>query len=278
MRSKSNIWAGVMAGAVLVTAACDKARDTGAVTSTTASGTSTTPPSDVAEKHDQAFVRAVNALPGAKSVVIYAGDSTAFSNVAYKATTPWKRMPDDMFTFKVGRVGGSPDSALGDNHEKLGGGNHYTVIAFADEGGPNKANMRVLNDDLQPMTNGKARIRVVHTVANAPEISVYARGSKDAIFDGINFKSEAGWKDVDPMTGTLEIRPEGKNNVLATIPAVKLEAGMSYTYIITGTPAKLDVVKFRDSVMPTADDMKEMAHDSASMRDSMSMHRDSVRK
>ncbi|MEO8227809.1 MAG: DUF4397 domain-containing protein, partial [Gemmatimonadota bacterium] len=208
MRKQTRLWAGLLAGSALVLGtACDKAKDTGAVTTTTASGTSTTPPSEVAEKHEQAFVRAVNAMPAQKSVMIFAGDSTAFSSVAYKATTDWKRMPDDAFTFKVAPIGGSSEHAMGDNHEKLGGGHHYTVVAFADEGGADKANMRVLDDDLQPMTNGMARIRVIHTVANAGEVSVFARGSKDAIFDGINFKSEAGWKDVSPMSGTLEIRP-----------------------------------------------------------------------
>ncbi len=261
-------------GALLFGTACDKNKDTGAVTTTTATGTTTTPAADVADAHGTAFVRVVNADPSLKSAVVYAGDSTAFTGVAFKQTTAFKELPDDMFDFKVAAPGQSPDSAMGDNHEKLGTGNHYTLIAFADEGSPaGKANVRVLNDDLQPMTNGKARIRFINAAANAGELDLVARGQKDGIFEGVNFRSEAGWKDVDPMTGTLVVRPQHKENVLATIPNVKLEAGKSYTYVATGKPGALSVIKFNDDVMAARGDSGTMHP-----MDSMSMHRDSLKK
>ena len=271
----TRIWTGLLAsGALLFGTACDKTTDTGAVTSTTASGTSTTPATEVAEAHGTAWVRVVNADPSLKTAVVYAGDSTAFTGVAYKQTTDFKELPDDRFDFKVAAPGQTPDSAMGDNHEKLGTGNHYTVIAFADEGSPAaKANVRVLNDDLQPMTNGKARVRFINAAANAGELDLLARGQKDAIFEGVNFRNEAGWKDVDPMSGTLIVRPQHKENVVATIPGVKLEAGKSYTYIVTGKPGALTVIKFTDNVAPAPGD-------SASMHkmDSMRMGRDTVKK
>jgi hypothetical protein len=36
------------------------------------------------------------------------------------------------------------------------------------------------------------------------------------------------------MTGTLEVRPEGKNNAVLTIPNVKFNAGETYTIVLTG--------------------------------------------
>ena len=271
----TRISTGMLAGgALLFGTACDKTKDTGAVTTTTATGTTTTPAADVADAHGTAFVRVVNADPSLKSAVVYAGDSTAFSGVAFKEATPFKELPDDMFDFKVAAPGQSPDSAMGDNHEKLGTGNHYTLIAFADEGSPaGKANVRVLNDDLQPMTNGKARIRFINAAANAGELDLVARGQKDGIFEGVNFRSEAGWKDVDPMTGTLVIRPQHKENVLATIGNVKLEAGKSYTYVATGKPGALTVIKFDDNVMAAQGDSSTMHP-----MDSTSMNRDSAKK
>jgi hypothetical protein len=246
-------------GALLFGTACDKTKDTGAVTTTTATGTTTTPATEVAETHGTAWVRVVNADPALKTAVVYAGDSTAFSGVAYKETTQFKELADDMFDFKVAAPGQRPDSAMGDNHEKLATGARYTVIAFPDEGNPvAKANVRVLNDDLQPMTNGKARIRFINAAANAGELDLLARGQKDAIFEGVNFRSEAGWKDVDPMSGTLVVRPEHKENVLATIAGANLVAGKSYTYIVTGKPGALSVIKFTDDVMPAPGDSGSM--------------------
>jgi len=253
-------------GALLFGTACDKTKDTGAVTTTTATGTTTTPATEVAETHGTASVRVVNADPALKTAVVYAGDSTAFTGVAYKQTTAFKELPDDMFNFKVAAPGQGPDSAMGDNHEKLMTGGRYTLIAFADEGSPGtKANVRVLNDELQPVTNGKARVRFINAAANAGELDLVARGQKDAIFEGVNFRNEAGWKDVDPMSGTLVVRPQHKQNVVATIGNEKLEAGKSYTYIVTGKPGALTVIKFRDDVAAAPGDSGSM-HNMGTMK------------
>jgi hypothetical protein len=219
-------------GAVLLATACNTSRDTGAVSSRTSEGTTNAPASDVAEQRDVALVRVVNAVP-AGAVTIFAGDSTAFSAVGYKNATEFREIPDDRFNFKLG----SKDNPLAENRENLTGGGHYTIIAMPDEGGADKRNLRVLDDDLKPVTAEKARVRVVNAIPGDLEISAYVRGRQEPLFDGINFKSEAGWNEFDPVAGTLEIRPEGKKNVLASLPGVKLEGGKSYTFVVAGTPS-----------------------------------------
>jgi hypothetical protein len=252
MRTFSILAAGLVCGSVLF-AGCDKS-DSGTVTTRTDNGSNTAMNAGMAEERDMAMVRVVNAMPG-RSVDIYANDSTAFGNVGFRTVTDWKAMPANTFDFKVALPGGSPEAALGDNHEKLGEGEHYTIIAMADEGGPDRANLRVLQDDLHPVSADKARVRVIHAVAGAPEVDVFITGRDDAIFSGINFRNEAGWKDIDPASGTLEIRPQGKSTVLARIPGANLQAGSSYTYVVTGTPAKMQVIPFVDVVEATPDSM-----------------------
>src|SRR4051794_11662620 len=103
MRQLRGLCAGVLAsGAVLLTAACNKDRDTGAVTSKTSEGTSNAPSSEALDSRNLALVRVVNAIPGDPGVVIYAGDSATFSNVGYKTTTEFRKIPDDRFNFKLG--------------------------------------------------------------------------------------------------------------------------------------------------------------------------------
>jgi hypothetical protein len=71
------------------------------------------------------------------------------------------------------------------------------------------------------------------------------------LFDGVNFQSEVGYKEVEPMTATLEVRPKGKKSMLATTSNVKWEAGKTYTIIVTGrvkaTP-KLEAVTVEDQL------------------------------
>lgn len=236
--------AGILAGGVMLLAAsCKPARDTGAVTSKTDQGTSSAPSSDALEKRELALVRVINAIPG-ETAVIYAGDSAAFSGVGYKKSTPFREITDDRFNFKLG----SPDKPLAENRENLSGGGHYTIVAMPDQGSADKRNLRVLDDELKPVSPDKARVRVINAIPGDREISVFVRGRADALFDGVNFKSEAGWNEFDPIAGTLEVRPQGKKNVLASQPNVKLEGGKSYTFVVAGTPAKVDIITIEDDV------------------------------
>jgi Domain of unknown function (DUF4397) len=230
-------------GAVLLAGACNTSRDTGAVSSKTSEGTTNAPASDVAERRDVALVRVVNAVP-AGAVTIYAGDSTAFASVGYKSATEFREIPDDRFNFKLG----SKDNPLAENRENLDGGGHYTIIAMPDAGGADKRNLRVLDDDLKPVSPDKARVRVINAIPGDLEVSTYVRGRQEPLFDGVNFKSEAGWSEFDPVAGTLEVRPEGKKNVLASLPGVKLEGGKSYTFVVAGTPSKVEIIKIEDDV------------------------------
>jgi hypothetical protein len=240
MRKPRN-WCMLASGALLLAAACN--RDTGAVRSKTSEGTSNAPSSEALEQRDLALVRVVNAIPG-PGVVIFAGDSAAFSSVGYKTATEFRKIPDDRFNFKLG----SREHPLAENRENLAGGGHYTIVAMPDAGGADKRNLRVLDDDLKPVPTDKARVRVINAVPGDLEISVYVRGKQDPLFDGVNFKSEAGWKEIDPVAGTLEIRPEGKKIVLVSQPNVKFEGGKSYTFVVAGRAAKPDLIKVEDVV------------------------------
>jgi uncharacterized protein DUF4397 len=245
MKRSRGFYAGMLAGgALLLAAGCKNNRDTGAVSTKTEQGTSSAPSSAALENRELALVRVVNAIPGEPALVIFAGDSTAFSGVGYKKTTAFREIPDDRFNFKVG----SPDKPLAENHENLSGGGHYTIVAMPDQGGADKRNLRVLDDALKPVSPDKARVRVINAIPGDQEISVFVRGRADPLFDGINFKSEAGWSEFDPIAGNLEVRPQGKKNVLAREPNVKLEGGKSYTFVVAGTPAKVDIIKIEDDV------------------------------
>lgn len=266
MREKRLLSGLVMGGALIFAAACNETRDTGTITTKTNEGTTSAPNAEVVEERDNALVRVVNAIPGTPTT-IYAGDSLAFDNVPYKGTTEFREMPDDYFGFKVVKPGGSvKDNAIAENREKLSNGGHYTIVAIADndDDADSFGELRVLDDDLKPMTNGKARVRFINAVAGLKdEISVFRRGNTDALVDGVNFKHEAGWNDEDPWSGTLEIRTEDAKKLLATVPNVKFAAGETYTYVITGTPTKVEVITIEDTVNKDPDKDDAMPDDRA---------------
>ncbi len=247
MRKLRGVRAALMAvGAVALVAGCNQNRDTGAITSKADGKTSTAPASETVEKHDKALIRAVNAVPGDKSLSIWAGDSAAFADVAYAKATEYREIPDNMFNFQIKSAAGT--EPLAENRENLHDGGHYTVVALPDQGGADKRNLRVLDDDLKPVSPEKARVRFVNGVPGDSDVDLYIRGRDKALFDGVDFKKEAGWEEFDPATGTLEVRPDNKSTVLAKLPNTKLEGGKSYTFVLSGTPGKFEIIKIEDAV------------------------------
>lgn len=232
-----------------VTVACSSESNQNApVVTTTNKNTSTAPPAKEAENRDMALVRVIHAVPGAAGVDVFADDTKVFTNVAYKSVTPYKELSDDRHTFKIRPAGKDTVEPLAENSEGLSGGKHYTVVAMADAAG--KPTLYVYNDNITP-TSGKAEVRVIHAAADAGEVDVYAKEGDKKLFGGVNALKETSYTSVDPMTATIEVRPEGKTNSVLTLPNAKFEAGKYYTIVVTGkakgTP-KLEAVVVEDQL------------------------------
>jgi hypothetical protein len=238
--------AGLAAGAMTLTAACNESRETGAVTSKSDGKTSTAPAAEAVEEKDMALVRVINAIPGGSPVSIWAGDSAAFSGVAYQKATAYREIPDNMFNFQI--KSSAEGKALAENRENLKDGGHYTIVALPDQGGAEKRNLRVLDDELKPVDANKARVRFINGVPGDTDVDLLITGRDEPLFDGVNFKSEAGWNEFDPIAGTLEVRPDNGKNILAKLGNTKLEGGKTYTFVLSGRPGKLELIKIEDDV------------------------------
>ena len=278
--------------AVLVLGACNASSRP--VTTKSAEGTTASPSGEVAADRDMSMVRVVNAEESA-SVTVLADQKPFFESVGPKQVTAYKEIKENMVTFKVveGATATPPAGADdGKNREVLVDGQRYTgvVLPAKNEAG---VELRMLKDELTP-DNGKARIRVINAVEGLEEMDVKiqngndapglsksdretragqkadsaaGRVSKDAqnavrdatnddLFDNVNYGNEGGFKDIDPQTGTLEIRKDGQNRVLLTVPNFRFEPGTAYTFVVVGSSGgKLDVVRFEDKVGPKQQDV-----------------------
>lgn len=248
MTGPDRLYAGLLVVGAVALTACDQPRDTGAVTSRALGHASTAPQSETDQARDVALVRAVNALPGAARVSISADDSTAFGAVTYKMATSYREIPGDAFTFRLRTDGAELDTRpLAKNRQRLRDSGHYTIVAMPDEGRADKANLRVLDDGLVPVTSGMAHVRFINAVPGQ-EVDVVLRGRAEALFDGVGFKSKADWKEVAPVSGGLEVRPPGEDSILARLGNVKLERGRSYTYVLTGRAGGYEIITIVDDL------------------------------
>lgn len=253
MNNQTKIRAALLSALLAIVSACGGSNQNQPVTTTTntngAANTTTAPPAGQVEDRDNVLARVVHAIPGAGAVDVFAENNKAFTNVAYKSVTPYREIPDDRQTFRVRPTGQDTATPLVEDAEGFSDGQHYTIIALPTDDG--RADLRFVRDNITAPSSGKAKVRVIHAAAGVGEVDVYARGNNDALFDGVNFPSESSYNEIDPFTGTLEVRREGQNTAVLTIPNARFEAGKIYTIIVvgraTGTP-RLEAVIVEDQL------------------------------
>jgi hypothetical protein len=216
---------------VVLLSACNDRAANAPVTTTTPAGQSTAPAPAAAERRDTALVRFVHAVPGGGSMDLFADDNRTFDAVEYKATTPYREVDGQYYTFRLRAAGRTAGDPVASNTEGLDDGDYYTV--FALPGDRNTAVLRVVEDDVTPPDNGKARVRVVHAAANLGEVDVFRAGQDDQVFGGVDFQSVSDYDEIDPWSGGLDVKAEDGGAPLATLN-VQFEAGKTYTIVVVG--------------------------------------------
>src|SRR5262245_4809764 len=253
MRS-NKVWLLSIAMGVMCLAACNpESRSTDRVTTTTDKGASVAPSARDAEKEDKALVRVINANPDIKAVDTFVGNIPEFQDVSYKTVTPYKAIPDSLDQFSIKPAGEKNAQSVAENKELINGGNYYTAIAMPTT--DNKATLRVVDDKLRPPSSGKASVRVINASPDLEGVDVFVKDfvkdNDEKLFSGVDPQTITGYNEVDPITATLEFRPEDKKDVLLTVPNMTLEPGHHYTIVIAGktkdTP-KLEAIKIDDKL------------------------------
>lgn len=228
-------------------AACDKAQTDKEVTTRTSGGDASVSMSgDSADKRGMALVRVVNAVPGQNRLVVRADRDHQLTAAEYKTVTDYQPIDRNWVTFEIGTAGDSVFEPLATNREMLTDGHRYTIVVMRDSA--KSYETRVLRDEISDDTT-QARIRVIHAARGVNELNLVQRGA-DTLVDGVNYSMEAGYKAVKPWNGTLEVRAETGNRLLLSIPQVSLQAGRSYTVVLTRNAAgKLEAFRFDDSLV-----------------------------
>jgi hypothetical protein len=233
--------------AVLLASGCGRSRTEGPVTTRTPEGKSVSPSGVAAASEGKSMIRLVNALPDRSPVSLTAGDSALFTGVEAKAVTPYKEIQRNIVDFKLR---GPADSTIANNHETMADGARYTIVALPDDNGAG-ARLRVLKDEVVPDA-GKARIRLINATAGDHKVDLAVRGARETLFSGVRRGVEAGYKDVDPTTETLEVRSDEHGTKPVTIKDLQLQPGRAYTIVLVGKRSGgIDAITFDDAVTGT---------------------------
>ena len=200
---------------------------------------------DSADKRGVALVRIVNAVPASMDLQVRADEQRTLPMVRFQQVSGYTPIDQSWATFQVGDGAGTPFMPLTTNREMLTDGHRYTIVVLRSKDG-STYETRVIKDAIENEA-GKARIRVIHAAPGAGEIQLRAR-SGETLFDGVDYGDDDGFKSIAPWTGIIDVRSNDGKTVLLSTPSKALDAGKSYTVIITRTEkGKLDAFWIEDT-------------------------------
>jgi len=192
-------------------------------------------PAKQASQHEMALVRVIDALPTTNTDLL-AGENKAFTDIEYKTVTPYREVPADAGAFIAYAAGKDLAIPLAKNKENLQAGKHYTLVAMPpNDSDKTGANLVVFNDNFTLPAHGKVKLRVINAAPHLTEISLLSKEQNKTLVSGLNFQSESMYNEIEPMTTTLEVRPnDQKKTVALSIPLVTFEPDKIYTVTILG--------------------------------------------
>lgn len=95
---------------------------------------------------------------------------------------------------------------------------------------------------------------MIHAAPDAGEVDIVDKAGNKKLFSGVNFERETSYMSVDPTKTTLEVRPEGQDKAVLTVPQANFEKGKYYTIVVTGNAKgmpKLQALMIEDQLAAT---------------------------
>ncbi len=240
----------VLFGAAMMVACGGDAQTEGEVTTEMADGTVATSMSgDAADERNVALLRVVNAAPDLGELRIRGDNMRQLPAVGYQKVSEYQTIDDNWNRFEVSGAADGTYGPLETNREMMTDGFRYTMIVLRENDGA-ELTTRILRDEISS-DNSKAHVRVIHAAPGTDEIKVVAQGG-ETLFSGVNFGNDGGFEDVNPWSGTLQFRSEDGDREVLTLPNVTLEAGTSYTIVVTRKrPSGVEAFWFSDRQLAT---------------------------
>ena len=109
----------------------------------------------------------------------------------------------------------------------LGNGKYYSAFIVDTA---SKMDVVLLRDSTKAAGRDSVRIRFANMSPDAPALDIYANGGNTPIITNISYKAASEFINFPSKANVIfDIKPTGKNTLLATLDPIKLEVGGVYT-------------------------------------------------
>jgi hypothetical protein len=180
-----------------------------------------------------ACINVVHASPDAPNVDIYLDGQLALSNLAFGWYGGWVAVPAGDHQVQVTATGTAPDTAVIDATVTVESGMAYHIAAT---GYLAEITPQIYQADVSPIDEGSARVRVVHTVPDAPAVDVAVTGG-DVLVPNLAFPSASDYLTVPAGAYDLEVRIAGSADVALPLPGTAFDANTVYEVFAIGSVA-----------------------------------------
>jgi hypothetical protein len=224
------------AGSILTSVAVDSTGGKSIISIVALTNAPDTPCVEIPDR--QAQLRVVHASPDAPNVDVLIDNKIVLSNVAFKEyNQDYLAVESGSRNIKVNATGTS--TSVIDTTAELAAGTDYTVLAvgFLADIEP-----LILIDDNTKPSPGKAKVRVVHSSPDAPNVDVLV--DNQVVLTNVAFKESSGFLEVDAGARNVKVNVTGTStSVIDTTPT--LEDGGVYLVIALNKVTDIEVLLIR---------------------------------
>lgn len=177
------------------------------------------------------YIRILHASPNAPAVDIYANGNLIAKNLGFKDFSQYLPVAAGNYKIKIYPTG-RRDNPIIDTDVYIPKGTVFNIAAIGEYP---KTSLYYIPEPTKAQNFGRPCIRFINLSPSAPNVDVTLSDGRK-IFGNIGYKDITDYICVPTGTYTFNIRPTGSNDVVLTVPNVKLEPNNYYTIYAVGKP------------------------------------------
>jgi hypothetical protein len=179
------------------------------------------------------YIRVFHASPNAPAVDIYANGSLIVRNLAYKQLSQYLPVASGNYNIKVYPSGQTTNPVI-DTNVFVPENSVFNVAAI---GVLPDISLYPIQEPTTAQNFGRPCVRFVHLSPNAPAVDIKLSDGRK-VFSNVAYKGITDYACIPSGSYTFTVSPAGTNNVVLTVPNVKLDPNNYYTIYAVGLVGK----------------------------------------
>lgn len=175
------------------------------------------------------YIRLFHASPNAPAVDVYANGKLIAQNLSYKKFSKYLPVAPGNYNIQIYPAGNTINEVLNTNLYIPQG----TIFNAAVIGQLPNISLYPIPEPYTVQNFGRPCIRFIHLSPNAPNVDIVLSDGRK-VFSNIGYKDITDYVCIPAGTYNFEVRPTGSDDVVLTVPDVRLKANNYYTIYAVG--------------------------------------------